>query len=246
MDGKAVKAYYRRMQAREQMPNGDLKLALSDCKIVLQIEPKNGDAQRGLCRLQQSAPATTAAPTPTKREHSTDEGIVPTQALWSQYDGNSGYERIDFIAKAPHLQSTEPLKRIALGNDEQKITALPVTVNPQPKDVGSKTTAAAPTTTATKSTAPPHIDQTNATVKPVVNKHKPSPPSHSTDLVIPKNAAQFYRVWSSLSDDSRKFTVLKVCHEQFVETPVIFFVLFFPSKFIVVVFNFVNALKTIY
>lgn len=229
LDAKAVKAYYRRMLAREQMPDGDLKLALADCKMVLQIEPKNIDAQRGLERLQKlmkTTPVTTtttttattkaademaitATATTIKREHSANESTVPTQALWSQYDGKNGYERIDFITKAPHLRSKQPLKRIAIGNGEQKIT-----VDSKQSDNVSKTTS----TTTTKATPPPTpttpqlIDQTNATAKSIANQQKPSTAT-PIDLVMPKNAAQFQRTWSSLSDDSQKFTVLKVRNE---------------------------------
>lgn len=224
LNGKAVKAYYRRMQAREQMSGGDLKLALADCKMVLQIEPKNGDAQRSLERLQKllnttttplTTPATTTktatVTTPTKREHSIIEPIVPTQALWSQYDGKNGYERIDFITKEPHLRSKEPLKRIAIGNGEQKNTVVPVTVEPKQSDDCSKTTAEA-TTTKPKPPSTTHIDQTNNTVKSIASQKKISS-AQPIELVIPKNPAQFQRVWLSCSNDSQKFTILKVCYE---------------------------------
>lgn len=226
LDGKAVKAYYRRMQAREQMPGGNLKLAWADCKMVLQLDPKNGEAQRGLDRLLKlmkgtptatKATAATAVKTPelltatatTKREHSTSKPNVPTQALWSQYDGKNGYERIDFVTKAPHLRSKEPLKRIAIGNGEQKTTVVPVTVKPKQSDDGSKTTTTTkPTPPSTATPTTPHIDQTNATVKSIASQQKPT---LAQPLVIPKNAAQFERTWASSSDDSQKFTILKVC-----------------------------------
>lgn len=219
LDGKAVKAFYRRMQAREQMTDGDLKLALADCKTVLQIDPKNGDAQRGLARLQKLVSTTPAAATkstaatattPTKREHSMIEPTVPTQALWSQYDGKNGYESIDFITKPPHLRSTEPLKRIAIGNGEQRNSIVPVAVEPKQSDDGSKPTAA--TTKLTPPSTPtttPHIDQTKATVKSAASQQKLSS-AQPFELVIPKNAAQFHRIWISSSNDSQKFAILKV------------------------------------
>lgn len=218
LDGKAVKAYYRRMQAHEQMTGGDLKLALSDCKTVLQIEPKNADALRGLDRLQKlGAAATSTAATKTTTTTTAAAKQTPTQALWSQYDGSNGYERIDFITKAPHLQSKEPLKRIAIDNGKQKITVVPVDSKPNDNDSKVATTKSKPMSIATAAATPPptsHIDQTNANVKSVVSKQNTSaaPP---INLVIPKNSAQFHRVWSSLSDDSQKFTVLKVCYSLF-------------------------------
>lgn len=228
LDAKAVKAYYRRMQAREQMPDGDLKLAWADCKTVLQIEPKNVEAQRGLDRLLKlmkgtpTTKMTAAAPVATTTVAAkTDELLTatattklgpskpkePAQALWSQYDGKNGYERIDFVTKAPHLRSKEPMKRIAIGNGEQKPTVVPVPVKPNQSDDGSKSTATKTTPPSTPTT--PHIDQTSATVKSVASQQKST---SAQPLAIPKNAAQFNRTWVSLSDDSEKFTILKVCH----------------------------------
>lgn len=108
LDKKAVKAYYRRMQAIEQN-NGDLNAALSDCKMVLEIEPKNADAKRSLDRIQNLLYAENVkiAQSVKKITKKTEEKLV-----WSQYENIDGYERIEFVSKEPHLRSKQPMKRI--------------------------------------------------------------------------------------------------------------------------------------
>lgn len=44
MDSMAVKAYYRRMLAHEEL--GNYIMALKDCETVLKHEPKNLEAKR--------------------------------------------------------------------------------------------------------------------------------------------------------------------------------------------------------
>ncbi|XP_075167207.1 RNA polymerase II-associated protein spaghetti [Haematobia irritans] len=51
LDNLAVKAYYRRMLANESLGNN--MDALKDCTTVLMIEPKNGEAQRSLERINE-------------------------------------------------------------------------------------------------------------------------------------------------------------------------------------------------
>lgn len=101
LDDKAVKAYYRRME------KGDLKAALKDCETVLKLEPKNADAQRSLDRIRKLVPTTKI--------------VKETKpANWSQFETKADFERIDFITKAPHLRSKDPLKRIPIGDGSDK------------------------------------------------------------------------------------------------------------------------------
>lgn len=190
LDDKAVKAYYRRMQALEQM-QGDLEAALSDCKMVLSIEPKNIDAQRSLSRLEGLVKPSTKL----VKQQVQEEPVAPIRAPWSQFDGKDGYESIEFVGKPPHLRSKEALKRIAVVDSEGKITPIPVATDSNRAD-------------DEESTPKLDIDQTIATKKPVVNEKKQ--PNIPIDLVIPRNAAQFYKTWKTITDDSQKFTVLKV------------------------------------
>lgn len=183
LDDKAVKAYYRRMQAIEQM-QGDLKAAVSDCKIILGIEPKNLDAQRSLERLEGLVKTSKKT---TKTEIKA-ESMPIEQPSWSQFDGKDGYERIDFITKAAHLRSKTPIKRITILDSDGKNTPTPA-LNDSNR------------TELTERIATTNIDQTQATKKP---------PTIVNELTIPRNAAQFYKTWQTLSDDSQKFTVLKV------------------------------------
>lgn len=190
LDDKAVKAYYRRMQAIEQMP-GDLESALSDCKTVLRIEPKNVDAQKSLSRLENLIKGSSK---PVKQD-SAKVLEPPVQASWSQFDGKDGYESIDFVGKAPHLRSKEALKRIAIMDSDGKGKPIPVTNDSNRIEDD-------------ESTPKSNIDQTNASKKSTVaNEKKP------IDLVIPRNAAQFYKTWTTITDDSQKFTVLKVNYD---------------------------------
>lgn len=202
LDAKMVKAYYRRMQALEQM-NGDLEAALNDCKTVLRIEPKNLDAQKSLSRLEGLLNASRKTVN-VKRE--VDVKIPPAkEILWSQYDG---FKQIDFVTKAPHLRSKQPLKRIAIGGSASTITAAPVQIDSN-------------RTTDDEYASKFHIDQTTTTLKTEPIKKTPNKIAITENtentlktipvqLVIPKTSAQFYKTWTSLKENDQKFTILKV------------------------------------
>lgn len=183
LDNKAVKAYYRRMQAHEQMKNGDLKAALNDCKIVLQLEPNNLDAQRSMERIRKLVPSTKIV-----------DGTKPVN--WSQYETNSCYERIDFISKAPHLRSKEPLKRIPIGDGSDKKSNL-VSV------IASSITQENPT-----KTEKPKLKNCPTSNGKIVT------PTVSHKIQIPKTSAQFLKTWLSLKNTEQKFEVLKVSEIQ--------------------------------
>lgn len=194
MDDKMVKAYYRRMQAREQM-NGDLEAAYNDCKTVLRIDPKNVDAQKGLSRLEGLLKA--SGKNVSKQEMEV-KNPVAKDILWSQNEGQDGYERIDFVTKAPHLRSKQALKRIAIGDSE----GVPVTVK-----IDSNRTE------DEKSTFKCNIDQTTETEPIKKTPYKPAT-IENTLKSIPKNSAQFYKTWTSLKDNEQKFIILKVSNRE--------------------------------
>lgn len=178
LDNKAVKAYYRRMQAHEQMENGDLKAALKDCETILKLEPKNVDAQRSLDRIRKLVPSTKI--------------VNETKPVnWSQFETKPGYERIDFISKAPHLRSKDPLKRIPIGDGSANKPNL-VSV------IASSTTQ----------------ENTTNTEKPIKNcqpsSGKTIAPVVPLKIQIPKTSAQFFKAWLSLKNAEQKFEVLKV------------------------------------
>lgn len=197
LDAKAVKAYYRRMQAHEQM-NSRLEDALNDCRTVLSIDPKNVDAQRSLDRLE------TLVKTKSLNSES-KVGSQSKQVMWSQFDGKEGYERIDFVEKEPHARSKQALKRIAIVDSNGKCAPVPVITDLH--RVENKET-----------TSKPAIDQTVDVNKPAYAPISNQLKQHTTpiELVIPKNSAQFYKTWTSLKDDEQKFTVLKVLKNVFI------------------------------
>lgn len=173
-----MKAYYRRMQAHEQMENGDLKMALKDCETILKLEPKNVDAQRSLDRIRKLVPSTQVI-----------KEMKPVN--WSQFETKPGYERTDFISKAPHLRSKDPLKRILIGNGSDKKANL-VSV------IASSTTQENPTK-----------------IEKLIKNCQPSNGKIVTPVVpikiqIPKTSAQFFKTWLSLKNPEQKFEVLKV------------------------------------
>lgn len=213
LDEKAVKAYYRRMQAREQMNDGDLNEAMRDCQMLLKIEPKNSDAQRSLERIKKrlSDAKSDATSVVTKlldgerknqfenenfllRETSTTATSIKVaktdvgQAPWSKFTNMPDYERIDFVSKAPHLRSKQTLKRIPIGNCRS--------TEQTTKNVGEHLSS-------NKSKEPKISDVE------VLNKESLQP-SIPIDLVVPKTTAQFYKAWSSTKDEKRKFEILKV------------------------------------
>lgn len=209
LDCKAVKAYYRRMQAREHMQS-DLDAALSDCKMILSIEPKNVEAQRGLNRLEQLVkPTTTTTGTPSSQQ---EEPKQPSQALWSEFTAKEGFEQIDFVSKPPHLRSKVALKRIAIDDSEVKRSPIPpVTESIETNRIQTTTTTTAMVTVTETS----NIDQTKtATIKPIVTNDKIQP-AKPTELLIPKNSAQFHKVWKSTTDNSQRFIILKVSKRFF-------------------------------
>lgn len=179
LDANAVKAYYRRMQAREQL--NDFEAALSDCRTVLRIEPKNGDAQRNLVKLEATTGSRVA------------EKSAPKQEPWSQFEDKDDYERIDFISKAPHLRSKQALNRITITDASNK--KIPPTV-PDTSDSNRVEEAECATTNG--------IDQTIKSNKPAAAN------TIKQNKVIPKNSAQFYKTWMSIKDDAQKFAILKV------------------------------------
>lgn len=137
LDDKCVKAYYRRMQAHENL-DGNLTAALSDCESVLRFEPKNFEAKKCLIRIKAALKEQNPAPsavvvTKSQIEHENvllrasngggpaaggpgagAPSIQTTAATWSKYDGQNDYERIDFISKPPHVRSKQSLKRIKI------------------------------------------------------------------------------------------------------------------------------------
>lgn len=210
LDSKAVKAYYRRMQAREQMEAGDLQAALSDCKIVLRIEPKNADAQRSLVRLEGLLKA--SGKKVTKRDLEVEPEAKPVE--WSQFHGKDGCERIDFVTKAPHLRSKQALKRIAISVGGGKTTPVAVVdsnrVNEKIKssiDQTAESKAMTANNDSSKSTT-----DSNQTVAKATKATALESKSHviPVELVIPKNSAQFHKTWMSIKDDEQKYKVLKV------------------------------------
>lgn len=194
LDDKMVKAYYRRMQAREQM-NDDLDAAVSDCRTVLRIEPKNIEAQRSLDRLENLVKKSNK----TCKSVPKEEPKPKQPSTWSQFDGKDEYERINFITKEPHTRSKQALKRIAIVDSNGKCTPVPVaTDSNRVKNQESPLNS--------------DIDQTIDVKKPANEPSASELKQHTTtnELVIPKNSAQFYKIWTSLNDDEHKFTVLKV------------------------------------
>lgn len=203
LDRNAVKAYYRRMQAREQA-NDDLEAAFSDCKMVLCIEPKNADAQKSLVRLDSLLRK--SGKKNTKRDLEVQQPAKPV--VWSQFEGKDGYEQIDFVTKAPHLRSKQALKRIAIG-DSGRTTPIAIAIDSNRAD-GSASKSSIDQTAAktelSKATSAPTTTTTTTTPTSVESKSHVIP----VELTTPKNSAQFHKIWMSIKDADQKFTVLKV------------------------------------
>lgn len=166
------------MQAHEQMEDGNLKAALKDCESILKLEPKNVDAQRSLDRIRKLVPSTKI--------------VKETKSVnWSQFETKPGYERIDFISKAPHLRSKDPLKRIPIGDGSDKKPNL-VSV------IASSTTQEHPTKTE----------------KPIKNREpnngKIVTSAAPLKIQIPQTPAQFFKTWLLLKNTEQQFEVLKV------------------------------------
>ncbi|XP_055320961.1 RNA polymerase II-associated protein 3 [Sitodiplosis mosellana] len=216
LDGKAVKAYYRRMQAREQMKS-DLEAALSDCKTVLRIDPKNVDAQKSLDRLERLLKA--SGKKITKRDLEV-KAAAATPVAWSQFEGKNGYDRIDFVTKAPHLRSKQALKRMAIGDNGEKATPTPMAIDSnraeetKPLLSNIDQTAESKTMTVT-SNAMADLSKTSTDLgktvakatKPILVESKPH--VIPVELATPKNSAQFHKTWMSIKNADQKFTVLK-------------------------------------
>lgn len=206
LDRNAVKAYYRRMQAREQM-NDDLEAALSDCKMVLRIEPKNGDAQKSLVRLEGLLKKT--GKRVTKRDLEVEQPVKPI--VWSKYEGKDGYEQIDFVTKAPHLRSKQALKRIAIG-DSGAATPIAVAIDSNRADESaskSNIDQTAEKTELSKATGDSSKLAAMATTPTSIESKSHAIPF---ELTTPKNSAQFQKIWLSIKDAEQKFTVLKARH----------------------------------
>lgn len=203
------------MQAREQM-KGDLEAALSDCKTVIRIEPKNTDAQRSLSRLEGLLKA--SGKKLTKRDLEAEPVAKPV--AWSQFEGKDGFERIDFTSKAAHLRSKQALKRIAIGDNGGKSTPVPVAIDSnradetklkanidQTVDSNTMNVECNATTDLSKKTTGSMGTAAKATKSSIIESKSHVNP---VELVIPKNSAQFHKTWMSIKDAEQKFTVLKV------------------------------------
>lgn len=202
LDDKMVKAYYRRMQALEQM-NGDLEKALSDCKTVLRIDPKNLDAQKSLSRLEMLL---NSSRKPVVKQEVNVKSSPVKEISWSPV--NDGCKQIDFVAKPPHLRSKQPLKRIAIGDSASSIAVAPVKIDSN-RTMDDELKFNIDQTVKTIKTEP--IEETPNKIANTENTLKTKP----VQLVIPKNSAQFYKTWTSLKENDQKFTVLKVSDSNF-------------------------------
>lgn len=200
LDERCAKAYYRRMQAREEL-NENLEAALSDCRKVLTIEPKDSAAHKSLTRLEAllnerraAAAKATVEIQKVLRERAKNPLSAEVKAPWSQYEGRAGYKPIDFVSKPAHQQSHVALKTI-------QITEI---------SAGSSSPSTANTANQVVATV---TEQTTAT-----NDDAKARKTFAPELSIPKTAAQFHKSWSSVSSSDQKYTILKGIYKQNVAT----------------------------
>lgn len=102
LDDKSVKAYYRRMQAYEQL--GEKAKAITDCARILEIDSKNMVAQKDFDRLM-GRPAKSQTPIlkTSQSLNKIQSTAISSKYFWSNYDDS--VRDIDFITKAPHMRS---------------------------------------------------------------------------------------------------------------------------------------------
>lgn len=207
LDENCVKAYYRRMCAREER-NEHLHEALNDCRKILSIEPKNVEAKKALERLEKAVKTEKkpkAKPEASNKAKNQIEAQkepelqAAKEAAWSLFEGTPNYEQIDFVTKPPHLRSKEPLKRV-------KITEISASSSSNITESSSKAGA-------DEENKKSKIEETDTATS---EDHKDSikKAARERELVIPKVAAQFHRSWSSVRSAEQKYAILKGIYQQ--------------------------------
>lgn len=133
LDPVCVKAFYRRMQANENLANIDD--ALSDCRKVLQLDANNKDAKRSEAALAEKRKRMAKAkPAPKKQQNYQPNFTIreatatqsqpkvatttASRAQWSKFN-EPGDIRIDFFDRPPHLRPQQSLHNIAIREVEQ-------------------------------------------------------------------------------------------------------------------------------
>lgn len=229
MDENCVKAYYRRMQAHEKL-DGNLVAALSDCETVLRFEPKNSEAKKCLQRIKdalknQNPPAGTASKNQIEQENillraSNGGGPVASApsaktaaAVWSKYEGQNDYEKIDFISKPPHLRSKQSLKRIEIMDTSSCTTRNGGGDGPLIEEIKSNShdEIDAPAN-AVPSGPAGDITEVAKPSEPKIDKSSRASSSSSQLLPppTPKSTAQFHKIWLASNSDQQKYAILKV------------------------------------
>lgn len=101
-----MKAYFRRAMSYEQ--TCFLKEASADFKSVLEYDPKNVDAKRGLERIDRL-----------QKEQETSREAAKRLRQWSQFVHDPDYDQLAYVnSKPPHLRSKDPLTRINVSESD--------------------------------------------------------------------------------------------------------------------------------
>lgn len=229
LDENCVKAYYRRMSAREEL-NENLDAALNDCQKILTIDQKNGDAKKALVRLQNKGNVKSVSTASVNKNVELTNGIQPNKSnevvapkaeenvLWSQFQNLSNYEPIDFVTKPPHLRSKESLKRLKITEISSNKIKLehPSTSKRDEKveeeqkkikiDVKNEVEKINEEINEVKK-----VDGTKEEVKEFEEEAKKNVVVEPKlqELVIPKTTAQFHKSWLSTRTAEQKYVLLK-------------------------------------
>lgn len=224
LDSKSVKAYYRRMLAYEQLKI-NLDEALSDCEKILELEPKNADALRSLDRIKKLISASKSQEKDiefkTEEDLSKSEFTIkatastklqkpkspPTPvAPWPiDLNENKEFKEVEFVHKAPHLRSKEPLKRMSIdevlefSSVETKLARNVQSQQPaSPEKVIPKTAGE---------------EELNALKEPVDTDHNENVatvPAVPKNFLKPKTTTHFYRAWSTYQHNIQRTKILEV------------------------------------
>lgn len=230
LDSKSVKAYYRRMLAYEQLKI-NLNEALSDCQTALEIEPKNTDALRSLDRIQQlinSKEKTIEFKTDTNLNKSefTIKETASTKLKKSEkatitvpwpkdLSENQKFKKTEFIHKAPHLRSKEPLKSIkidevfAFSDVETKLAAN----TESPQATVTEEAEASATSGRKENVLESQIND------PDHNGNFEAIPVVPDKFLKPKTTTQFYRAWNTYQNRAQRSKIIEVSPNVFSTLP---------------------------
>lgn len=226
LDEKAVKAYYRRMQAYEAL-NSNLDEALKDCETILKLEPKNMDALRSSERLKKLISAKKIKEKSEKSvEYKINEDDVnknefriketssskikkskaaTIHAPWSKdLEQQNKFKQLSFVQKPPHLRSKEPLKRLRI-DAVTEFMSIDSILNGNASELMKPVKEASTVLEITN-----QQNMTNQTNGMDHNGNITEPLIVPENFLKPKTTTQFHRAWTTAENDVQKAAILEV------------------------------------